>query len=325
MAAELSRALLTSRYRITGRLVMETALHIGGGEYTSITDSPVVKLPTGEPFIPGSSIRGAFRAAVERLAPVVAPRVRTCALSDDAPDCLSAKKRAATGTPGKLAWADAYQVIRTASGRELRAGDDTSRAVETLHEAVLGLGGPSADLRDLGWPAQAGMSVTEDYLLALLEILLCDTCKTFGSVHLASCVAFHDLPVDGEWHDEYQVRDGVGIDRDSERAKPGIKFDFQVVPPDTAFAFSVTLESPSARDLALVALGLSEFMDGAIAIGGIRSRGLGRCRLETVEVQWVDLMDPKARLTYLISRTMQRESGEVFVARHLGSLMATGN
>jgi CRISPR/Cas system CSM-associated protein Csm3 (group 7 of RAMP superfamily) len=309
----LSRADLRSRYLINGRLVMKTALHIGGGnDVSTVTDSPVVRLPMGEPYIPGSSLKGAFRAAVERFVPLL-PGYRTCQLADDDRNCLSARRNEA--------WGEAYQVLKRSVGRELRNSEGQS-ALDVLRDAVEALGGPPEGLRALDWPDWLGKSITDDHLLALLEILLCDTCRTFGSVHLASVAAFHDLPVEGQWYQGFQVRDGVGIDRDSERAKPQIKFDFEVVPPDSAFAFSLVLESPSARDLALVALGLQEFMDGMVSIGGIRSRGLGRCKLEDVKVSSVNLTDPKALVAYLTSRTMRVESGETFVATHLAQVIA---
>ena len=42
-----------------------------------------------------------------------------------------------------------------------------------------------------------------------------------------------------------QIRDGVGVDRDSERARGGIKFDFEVVPPQVAY-----LMAPAPTDSA---------------------------------------------------------------------------
>ena len=51
-----------------GNLVMETALHIGGGRATfSSSDSPVVLTPDQKPFIPGSSFKGALRSTVEKI------------------------------------------------------------------------------------------------------------------------------------------------------------------------------------------------------------------------------------------------------------------
>lgn len=293
MNSTLSRAGLTSRHHISGRLVMQTALHIGGGrEIEAITDSPVVRLPSGDPYIPGSSLKGAFRAAVERIAPHLG--YRSCGLIEEDPacPCLSMHKKLK----------EAYQVLQGAVGRALRDGEGIKKALQDL------------SLPESEWLNQV---ITEHHLLTVLEKWLCDTCKTFGSVHLASVVAFHDLSVIGEWHDVFQIRDGVGIDRDSERAKDRIKFDFEVVPPGTAFELSLALENPSRRDLALVALGLQEFVDGMVPIGGIRSRGLGRCRLEALKVAWVDLTNSAALREYLVTRRMTEEDGAAFIASHL--------
>ena len=63
----LDRSQLRGRYRITGDIVMDTALHIGGHGTSTITDSPIIRNGDNQPFIPGSSLKGAFRAAVERI------------------------------------------------------------------------------------------------------------------------------------------------------------------------------------------------------------------------------------------------------------------
>jgi CRISPR/Cas system CSM-associated protein Csm3 (group 7 of RAMP superfamily) len=307
---DLNRADLRSRYRITGRLVIDTALHIGGGrEASTITDSPVVRDVTGEPFIPGSSLKGAFRATVERLAPLLG--LRTCQLADGYEDCLSTNRNLG----------EQYQVIRGQLGRELRDDNEMRQAISTLQQAIDGLGQDAPTLAAMGWPNWAGQTISERHLLALLDGLLCETCKTFGSVHLVSAAFFHDLPVDGTWYDTFQVRDGVGIDRDSERAKEQIKFDFEVVPPQTAFQFGLTLENPRARDLGLVAIGLQEFVQGMVPIGGIRSRGLGRCHLADLKLAWVDFTDERARKDYLVTGKMSEEDGPTFIARHVAALV----
>ncbi len=310
---DLNRADLRSRYRITGRLVIDTALHIGGGhEASTITDSPVVRDVTGEPFIPGSSLKGAFRATVERLAPLLG--LRTCQLSDGYRDCLSTNRDLS----------EHYQVIRGQLGRELRDDNDTRQAIRALQQAVDQLDPACPKLAALGWPNWAGQTISERHLLAMLDVLLCKTCKTFGSVHLVSAAFFHDLPVDGTWYDTFQIRDGVGIDRDSERAKEQIKFDFEVVPPQTAFKFGLMLENPSNRDLGLVAIGLQEFVQGMVPIGGIRSRGLGRCHFEKIKVEGVDLGNPNTMKAYLLDRTMTSQPTDAFIRSHLGALLNEG-
>ncbi|MBM4428805.1 MAG: hypothetical protein FJ026_00470 [Chloroflexi bacterium] len=308
--SNLNRADLRSRYRITGRLVLDTALHVGGGRETStITDSPVVKNPAGEPFIPGSSLKGAFRAAVERLAPLL--DLRTCQLAEGYADCLSTNR----------SLGEQYQVIAGQQGRQLPDDQETRQALAALQAATDRLAPGSPALAVLNWPDWVGQLIEEKHLLALLEVLLCDTCKTFGSVHLASAAFFHDLPVSGEWYDTFQIRDGVGIDRDSERAKDQIKFDFEVVPPQTAFTFGLTLENPAGHDLGLIALGLQEFVQSMVPIGGIRSRGLGRCHLDGLKVESVNLEDWQQRRDYLVEGKMAKEEGAAFIAHYIDTLV----
>jgi len=81
-----------NKYIFTGILVFDTALHIGGGTINETnTDSPIVKTPDGLPYIPGSSIKGAFRSLVERLAAGI-PGIKTCQLNSDYTECLSTKE-----------------------------------------------------------------------------------------------------------------------------------------------------------------------------------------------------------------------------------------
>lgn len=60
---------LVNMTTITGQIKLESGLHIGAGD-TELriggTDNPVVKHPhTGEPYIPGSSLKGKIRALLE--------------------------------------------------------------------------------------------------------------------------------------------------------------------------------------------------------------------------------------------------------------------
>jgi CRISPR-associated RAMP protein (TIGR02581 family) len=140
---------------------------------------------------------------------------------------------------------------------------------------------------------------------------LCDTCKVFGSPYYASKVRITDAHlVDG--HDPV-VRDGVGIDRDTETAAENIKFDFEVVPPGAKFRFEMVLEDPDGKDLGLVCLALREMELEGIRLGGIKSRGLGKVQLQLDEhVTKVDFTDPNKLLTYLLEG-----KGELLKAKEL--------
>lgn len=273
---------LESRYRFSGILTMETALHIGtGGQVSTVTDSPVLRDAAGRPFIPGSSLKGAFRATVARI--VANLGMNACDPFGDDDFCLS---------PQKGPREENYRMIRSYLGRRIPpsgGSSDDERARQAL-----------ANLNHPGW---TGEEITEDHLLILLGEWLCPVCKVFGSPYWAARARFDDLPVVEPWLDVTEIRDGVGIDRDTERAIDKIKFDFEVVPAGTAFSFGLTVENPSDQDLGLVAIGLREMIEGMIRLGGIRSRGLGRCTLTLDPIQKLDASDTAALTAYLRGET----------------------
>jgi len=114
----------------------------------------------------------------------------------------------------------------------------------------------------------------------------CWVCKLFGSPWLASKVQFVDLHVASEWTPELlAVRDGVAIDRESETAAARKKFDFEVVPPGTQFQLEIVVENPEDYELGMLIFGMDLLNDGLALLGGNKSRGLGRVRIELEEVE----------------------------------------
>ncbi len=129
-------------------------------------------------------------------------------------------------------------------------------------------------------------------LLAELEQGLCTTCQLFGSPYAASRILFSDLlpPENDTTADKMiHIRDGVAIDRDSEKAVDRLKYDYETVAPGQAFNLEILLEDPTERDLGLTCLGLSEFVSGLGYIGGHRSRGLGNCQIQDLRIYMLDL------------------------------------
>jgi CRISPR-associated RAMP protein (TIGR02581 family) len=108
----------------------------------------------------------------------------------------------------------------------------------------------------------------------------CLLCLTFGSPWLASKVLVRDLLVDERlWFGQFQVRDGVAIDRDTETADDGKLYDYEVVPAGSQFQFRLVLENAEAWQWGSVLLGLHAFETASVPIGGGKSRGLGWLRL----------------------------------------------
>lgn len=224
---------LHNRYEFRGMVAMGTALHVGTGQVSHATDAGVVRDFQGRPFIPGSSLKGAVRSAVERRAEWL--RLRSCRLEKGYDDCLTTNKRPESQVGGRP-W------------RQREAADRLSE----------------------------------------METGLCDVCKLFGSTVFGGKVQVDDLaladPFEALASQLVEVRDGVGIDRDTGTAADGSKFDYEVVPSLTAFQFYLTAENLTEADAALLSLGLLEMMNGRVPLGGKSTRGLGRCSLHLESV-----------------------------------------
>lgn len=234
-----------NRLVLGGTLTAETALRIGAGKSTEVvgTDLPVLRDALGQPFIPGSSFKGAFRARVEAFVRAVADdRRQACYPTDGGQWCIRAD--------------------------EMKAIKDEAR----------GKGWSDAEFSDrvLGHT--------------------CLVCQLFGSPWLASHVQIRDLPVSSVWIGQYQVRNGVAIDRDTETASEGLLYDYEVVPAGTAFDCQILVENAKEWQLGMLFVGLQEFADGRVALGGGRSRGLGAVRLDLTEKTLVEGQDLLAYL-----------------------------
>lgn len=246
---------MSRRVRITGRLQMTSALHVGGGVgSTSMTDAGVVRHADGRPYIPGSSLKGALRSHLERICQVetlAEVGATSCLLykpgkegpswNPTAPDCP---------TPG---WID--------------AGKDATAASESDFDN------------------------------------LCPTCTLFGSPILAGKIRVPDLEVDeNTYNGEVEIRDGVGIDRDRGRAVDQVKFDYEVIPSDTAFGFELSIDSPDTVELGLVAIAIRELQDGNVSVGGKTTRGLGHCKLIGVKIENADFSSIDSMADYFKTR-----------------------
>ncbi|MBM3238311.1 CRISPR-associated RAMP protein [Candidatus Poribacteria bacterium] len=118
------------------------------------------------------------------------------------------------------------------------------------------------------------------------EILkrLCMVCQLFGSPWIASKVQTRDLYVLEEtWFGQYQDRDGVAIDRDTETSSEGKLYDYQVVPAGVVFQFSATVDNAESWQLGMLYVGLSAFERQKLTVGGGASRGLGLVELKLNE------------------------------------------
>ncbi len=149
----------------------------------------------------------------------------------------------------------------------------------------------------------------------------CRICQVFGSPWLASRVLVKDLCLAEPelWFDRrYQVRHGVGIDRDSETAAHNILYDYEAVPAGTEFEWEIVVENAHQERVedGLVIWGLREFANGRVRLGGGRSRGLGWVTLLFDEqAEEVDATNRQALLAYLTTGQGQPLSRDAMLER----------
>ncbi|WP_437600242.1 RAMP superfamily CRISPR-associated protein [Sorangium sp. So ce590] len=276
----------------SGVLETRTALHIGTGTVLSTaTDAPVLRGADGRPLIPGSSVKGALRSASERLLRALGQRACTVFGDDRSSDpslrCLTTDRE----------------------GRELffklKSGDADWEKVGNRFS-------PSVDWGTEPWRDFGKKEERQLYLLEKKQEL-CRACLTWGSQFLAGRVRVPDLRLSTEagdvaWSGVTEIRDGVGLDRDTGTAAPGIKFDLEVLPAGARFSFELVAE-PEA-ELSVVALAVGELRQGNLPLGGRVTRGLGEVALTEFAIQEVDLSRPEQLVPYLTRgarKTYERE------------------
>lgn len=212
---------LMSRVRFTGTLELVTPLRLSSGRASDLTDAPFMRDANEKPYIPGTSLRGAVRAAIEQVVAAVGAGagLRACTLfSED--DCAV-------------------------------------KAKETIAK-----------------------DMAEKEILALVEKDFCDVCKLFGSTVYASRIVFEDAcPVDGNAV-KSNVRDCVGIDRDTGAARSGVKFDYEVLEKGLSFTFEMEVENLCGNDQKIINI-LLGLLSSGIYLGGKRAAGLGKVKLRS--------------------------------------------
>lgn len=245
-------ATFANRSIIKATRVMETALSVGARLSLEPTgsDLPVVKRPDGQPYIPGSSIKGVVRFQTERLLRTIARRPELWACDPLSDPCVPAR--------------DEEKGVNATTSREalMRKAEAESNASKR--------------------PAD------EIFAEAVFEHS-CTACRLFGSPSFAGRVACKDAYLLNGDRLAYvtQVRDGVGIDRDLGAARSGIKYDFETVAPGSHFGIEMVAENLDDWELGLLLTVLNWWGEGGFAIGGKSTRGPGWGKLQGLTVQRV--------------------------------------
>jgi CRISPR-associated RAMP protein (TIGR02581 family) len=220
-----------------------------------------------------------------------------------------------SGREGELA--TDMGVLREADGRPILPGSTLKGNFRSYAERLSSFLDMEACLMDSGLSGKLCVSdekyrkqVYDDFKdlenearkLEWLGTHCCHVCRFFGSPLEASRIFFSDGKLT-KWSESLQVRDGVCIDRDTETARYGAKYDFEVVPEGAEFQITIELENPSDKELALTGAVIAEWENG-FRLGGFTSRGLGKVRLTETKTEEVDYKNPEQLKSYLLHRKM---------------------
>lgn len=250
-----------NRYVIEGKLVAATALHIGAAENSFKPDgckNPFFRNCQGLPIIPGSTLKGVMRSFLEQY------------LSSDAgKDFLE----------GKEICNDMNPCVDEHRDKELRGllQSKDAQAQVKLAEYLFG----EQDKDD-------GTEKTGK---------LCLICRLFGSRYSGAKLYVRDAKVIEETFDGYEVRSGVAIDRDTGTSKNNFYFETEVVPEGTTFSFRAVLENADEQEINCVKMLLRAMKYEMVAIGGMKSRGLGEVRLEQIRLQEINTQNIREYLS----------------------------
>ena len=195
----------TSRFELEGSLTLKTAMRIGAGRAIEpgASDLPVVKDGLGQPYIPGSSVKGVLRSY-----------------------CESLLRAMAGGNPDL-----ARQLACNPLSEARKADNDTFRrciAPDELLALKASYTGEALDNQLLEHTCLACRVFGAQWLSSSLQIRDC---------------LLEEVAVLRRKEFRYERRNGVAIDRDTETAGEGLLYDFEVVPAGIKFKFHLLLEN----------------------------------------------------------------------------------
>lgn len=239
----LNEASLKVRITTTGPLLIRS----GNATLSGYNMTPVLTFRNDqqEVFIPGSSLKGAFRSHIERVVGTLKARV-ICY-----PFAVKADKEADEKQRRRNYRESCGAMLNTIAGKnDDGSGKKRSKQLDTY--------------KDLIYAAS------------------CPTCRLFGSTSFIGRIAISDAYLAPGTKEIREPRDGVGIDRLTGGASHGAKFDMEVVSTGIAFEADIRLRNFEIWQLGMLFTVLQDMKDELIPLGSGRSRGLGKVKTEIV-------------------------------------------
>lgn len=138
----------------------------------------------------------------------------------------------------------------------------------------------------------------------------CLICHLFGNQLRAAKVKITDATVHRNWIGKYDIREGVGIDRDKGTASRGMKYDFEVVPAGTQFKLKIITDNLSEVEVKWLMIAINSLIQGRILLGGKTARGLGHV---SGKDWFVTKVEPQQLVTLLINKEEQKIPFETFI------------
>ncbi|MDP9119881.1 MAG: RAMP superfamily CRISPR-associated protein [Acidobacteriota bacterium] len=181
-------------------------------------------------------------------------------------------------------------VLRDATGRPLVPGSSLRGILRTGVEALCRAAGIDKTFADPGTATGGLLPEVAEILphwreLDPVERLFGAAADGPGGFSYASRLQISDAlcgtPI------AVELRDGVGIERDSRTAATGIKFDLEVVPAGTRFRGVIRFKNPADFELGLLAQALWMLDSGALLLGGKSARGLGWVGVEIMAPRFI--------------------------------------
>ncbi len=259
-------------YIINGYLINIGSLRVGKGSgELGESDSPVIKLPDGKPYIPGSSLKGVLRSAAEIVA-----RSEGLEICEPSPSITSFNVCSLTA---ELLTRIYYALI---SGKTLNGKwfNSVMKGIERKYHGKVG-----EDLfKDIRKTYE-----NEGIEGVVSKYAPCTVCQLFGNTSLASHVEVMDsIP---ETNTYVLSRTRVSIDRFRGAARGPALFTYEYVPRGIKWKFRLVIKNVDLlgndvkSKILRSVLSLLASDEGFITVGGMKSVGLGHVKLLSDEVK----------------------------------------
>ena len=251
-----------NKYIISGKLNVETALHISSGIEEGEKDAPFItvdnKSENKKFYIPGSSFRGYLRSQLERL---LSKENKFIFFID--------KNENKTLNEGEVKLIFGYtNLLKTEKkdGKDKYVEDED--VIRRVLEEFLENNMIDRILKDKAKKDEEAQKEGKKYS------------SMAGKIHISDMEVIDDI-------DSVQ-RDGIEIDRETGATKRGGKFNYDIIPAKTKFKFEMELDNIEEHQLDLIKLALINIREGDL-FGGKLARGIGKCKLEIDKIEYVDI------------------------------------